>query len=311
MNFKALIATYREVLSLLPSSARRFLVRYSVGLALLSVVDAAALALLALAIAPLASGSPLTLPVIGTVEGAGVLALFGAICLLIIGKSAGTLGMMWRATRRFATYELELGSRLFDSYLESNWVDRLKRNSADIVRLTDSSVSTTVSGFILPATTLVGEFLSFVMVVTVLAIAQPMVAIIAIIYLGLLGAALFFWVTKRAREAGLVALRFSLRSSRLITEMVGALKEVSLRNKSAEAAAVVRGNRSRSTKARSNSQFLGQVPRFALDSGIVGGFALVGIAGYLTGGMVGATTAVALFGLAGFRRPQSCVFNRL
>lgn len=307
MNFKALIATYREVLSLLPSSARRFLVRYSVGLALLSVVDAAALALLALAIAPLASGSPLTLPVIGTVEGAGVLALFGAICLLIIGKSAGTLGMMWRATRRFATYELELGSRLFDSYLESNWVDRLKRNSADIVRLTDSSVSTTVSGFILPATTLVGEFLSFVMVVTVLAIAQPMVAIIAIIYLGLLGAALFFWVTKRAREAGLVALRFSLRSSRLITEMVGALKEVSLRNKSAEAAAVVRGNRSRSTKARSNSQFLGQVPRFALDSGIVGGFALVGIAGYLTGGMVGATTAVALFGLAGFRLAPSIV----
>jgi ABC-type multidrug transport system fused ATPase/permease subunit len=307
MNLKAMAATYREVLRLLPSSARRFLNRYSIGLALLSVVDAAALALLALAITPLASGSDLTLPIIGSIEGPGILALFGTICLLIIGKSAGTLGLMWRATRRFATYELELGSRLFDSYLESNWVDRLKRNSADIVRLTDSSVSTTISGFILPATTVVGELLSFVMVITVLAIAQPMVAIIAIVYLGLLGTALFFWVTKRAREAGLVALRYSLRSSRLITEMVGALKEVSLRNKTTEAAAVVRGNRSRSTRARSNSLFLGQVPRFALDSGIVGGFALVGIAGFLTSGLVGATTAIALFGLAGFRLAPSIV----
>jgi len=304
---KGSLKLYREVLTVLPDRARRFLLRYSVALGLLSVLDAAALAILAVVIGPIVAGTPLELPLLGRVSTPGMLLMLGLVCVAIIAKGVLALSLSWRATRVFATYELELGARLFDSYLASSWVERLKRNSADIVRLTDSSVSTTVSGFILPSTLLVGELLSFVTVVGVLTVAQPTVAIIALAYLGLLGALLFLWVTKRAREAGQVALRFSLRSTRLITEMVGALKEVTLRDKASEAAAVVRSNRARTTRARANSQFLGQVPRYVLDSGIIGGFALVGLAGYLMNGLTGALTSVALFGLAGFRMAPSIV----
>ncbi|WP_169079695.1 ABC transporter ATP-binding protein [Microcella alkalica] len=304
---KATWRLYRDVTAILPARARRFLLRYSVLLGLLSVLDAAALAILAVVIGPIVAGTPLTLPIIGRVDTLGMLLLLGLVCVAIIAKGVFALALSWRATRVFSTYELELGARLFDSYLASSWVERLKRNSADIVRLTDSSVSTTISGFVLPTTLLVGELLSFVTVVVVLAIAQPVVAAIALAYLGMLGAVLFFWVTRRAREAGQVALRFSLRSTRLITEMVGALKEVTLRAKADEAAAVVRSNRERTTRARANSQFLAQVPRYVLDSGIIGGFALVGVAGYLMDGLTGALTAIALFGLAGFRMAPSIV----
>jgi ABC-type bacteriocin/lantibiotic exporter with double-glycine peptidase domain len=304
---KAAWRLYRDVLDILPGRARRFLIGYSVLLGLLSIVDAVALALLALIIGPIAAGTELTLPLVGPVDSAGLIVLLGIACLLIILKGVVALALSWRATRVFAAYELELGARLFDSYLGSSWVERLRRNSADIVRLTDSSVATTIAGFLLPATTIVGEILSFVTIVVVLAIAQPAVAAIALLYLGLLGAFLFFWVTRRAREAGQVALRYSLRSSRLITEMVGALKEVTLRNKAGEAAGVVRSNRVHTTRARANSQFLSQVPRYVIESGIIGGFALVGIAGFLMDGLVGATTAVALFGLAGFRMAPSIV----
>jgi ABC-type multidrug transport system fused ATPase/permease subunit len=134
-----------------------------------------------------------------------------------------------------------------------------------------------------------------------------MVAVITVVYLGLIGVLLFFWVSSRSREAGRVALRFGMRTARLITEMVGALKEVTLRNKLDEVAQVVRLSRTRSSKARANAVFLGQVPRYVLDAGIVGGFVLVGLAGFLTGGVVGATTGVALFGLAGFRMAPSVV----
>lgn len=298
---------YRDVTDILPTRARRFLVRYSVLLALLSILDAAALAILAVVIGPIVAGTPLTLPIFGEVGTVGMLLMLATVCAAIIAKGILALVLSWRATRVFSNYELELGARLFDTYLTSSWVDRLKRNSADIVRLTDSSVSTTISGFILPITLLIGEFVSFATVVVVLAIAQPAVAAIALAYLGALGAILFFWVTRRAREAGQVALRFSLRSTRLITEMVGALKEVTLRAKAPEAAAVVRSNRQRTTRARANSQFLAQVPRYVVDSGIVGGFALVGFAGYLMDGLTGALTAIALFGLAGFRMAPSIV----
>src|SRR5690606_12833739 len=108
------------------------------------------------------------------------------------------------------------------------------------VRLTDGSVGMTVAGFLLPASTLLGEVLSFVMIIAVLALVQPLVAVIALVYLGLIGALLYFWVTKRSRQAGQVNLRYTLRTSRFITEMIGALKEVTLRNKAPEIATVVR-----------------------------------------------------------------------
>ena len=300
-------ALFVDLLTVLPPGARGFLIRYSVTLGLLSILDAAALALLALIMTPILSGSSVTLPILGVLEGGSLIGMLGVVCLLIIAKGIIAVFLLWRATRKFATYELTLGSRLFDSFVASSWVDRLKRNSAELVRLTDGSVSVTVSGFLLPGSTLLGEILSFLTVVAVLAITQPLIAAIALVYLGLLGAILFFWVTKRSRQAGVVNLRYAIRTSRLITEMIGALKEVTLRNKTDEVAAVVRANRVHSTRARSNAQFLGQLPRYVLESGLVGGFVLVGIAGYLTGGTVGAVTAVALFGLAGFRMAPSIV----
>src|SRR5690606_6560710 len=103
---------------------------------ILSILDAAALALLALSIGPIVADTELTLPVVGTVDDTGVIIVLGIACSLIILKGVLALMLMWRATRQFSKYELELGARLFDTYVESRWVERLKRNSSDIVRLT-------------------------------------------------------------------------------------------------------------------------------------------------------------------------------
>lgn len=304
---KAILGRYRDILDILPAASQRFLWGYSILLAALSVLDAAALGLLALAIGPILSDTSVELPVVGEVSGPGLLVMLGLVCVLIILKGVLSVLVIWRATRTFARFELMIGSRLFDTYLESSWVERLKRNSADVVRLTDGSVSLMVSGYLRPLATMPGEVFSFVSVVVVLTIADRAIGFITVVYLGLLGAVLFFWVTKRSREAGRVSLRYSLRSSRLITEMVGALKEVTLRNKAAEAAEVVRVNRAHTTRARSNAQFLSQVPRYIIEAGIVGGFVLVGVAGFALGGVQQATTAIALFGLAGFRMAPSVV----
>jgi ATP-binding cassette subfamily C protein len=298
---------YRDVVGVLPGKAQRFLVWYAIALAALSFLDGIALALLALAIAPLAAGDPIALPLLGELDTTGIVALVATISLLIILKSVAAVLLLWRTTRTFAHYELELGNRLFQAYIRSPWVERLKKNSADIVRTTDGSVSTTISGFVLPASTLLGEVMTSVTLVSVLAVTQPLIAAVTVLYLGALGVILYFVVTRRVRQAGRVALRYSLKSSRLITEMVGALKEVTLRNAASAVSAVVKANRTHSTRARANAQFLNQIPRYALDSGIIGGFVLVGAVGYATAGVAGATTALALFGLAGFRMAPSLV----
>ena len=304
---KAVLALYRDLLTVFPVEAKRFLNLYSILLGGLALLDAAALGLLAIVVSPLSSGNPVVIPLIGEVAGSALFVTIGVICALTIIKGLLSVALLWWATRRFAGYELMMGSRLFGSYIAAPWTERLKKNSADIVRFTDSGVDTAVTGFLLPGSTLFGEVMSLIAVIAVLAVVQPAIALVTLLYLGGIGAGVYFWVARHSHIAGSVNIASSLKTSRLITEMVGAMKELTLRNKNAEVAAVVEANRRVTVRARANVQFLGQVPRYVLESGIIGGFVVIGLAGYLLGGTASALTAVALFGLAGFRMAPAVI----
>jgi ATP-binding cassette subfamily C protein len=303
---KSIVRLYREVLGVLPKGASRFLIGYMIGLAALAILDGVALGMLAAVTSPILGKGTLSLPLIGTVDNTGLLIMLALVCVLIILKAVLAVVLMWGATRRFANYEFEIGRRLFESYIHAPWTERLRRNSAELVRLTDSSVGVTVSAFLLPGAALLGEFSTFVIILAVLALAQPILAAVALVYLTIVGLFLFYWVTGRSRANGRINQQHSVKNVRLITEMIAALKEVSLRNKLDEVATVVQKNRRVTTRARANLQFFAQVPRYVLESAIIGGVVIVGVTGFLTGGGVsGMLTAVAIFGLAGFRLAPS------
>jgi ABC-type multidrug transport system fused ATPase/permease subunit len=302
---KRLWIALKELLPLLPSNARRFLLAYAVSSSSLALLDIAALGLLALTMAPMVQGQPLRLPVIGEISAGSSIWVIGVICALIILKSVLSIALQWFATRRFAAYELIIGDRLFEAYIHAPWTERLKRNSAELVRLADVGIGNTTAGLLLPAASLPTEVATFAAVLVVLVIAEPMTAAITVAYLGLIAALLYFVISRRAVTAGRVNRDFSFRTATLMTEMVAALKEITLRNKSAEVAAVVHRNRERTTRARANIQFLSAVPKFVVESALIGGFVLVGSAAYLEGGTADALGAVALFAVAGFRMVPS------
>jgi ABC-type multidrug transport system fused ATPase/permease subunit len=302
---KRMLSTLRKLLGLLPRGSRRFLYAYSTALGALSILDALSLGLLALIISPLVSDSAVVLPVLGSVSGLGLIALLAAVCALLVVKGVLSLALTWAATRRFARYEVEIGSQLFDAYLASPWTTRLQRNSSDLVRIADVGIAHTISRVLLPAASLPGEFLTFVVVLTVLGVAQPLIALVSLLYLTLVGVVMFLFISRRAHVAGRVGMRSSLRVARLITEMVGALKEIVLRDKTAAVAGVVKRSRVEAARARANIFFLANVPRYVLEAALVGGFVLVGVVGFLVGGVTQAVTGIALFALAGFRMAPS------
>lgn len=302
---RSLLVALRELLPLLPRRAHRFLLLFSTASASLALLDIGALGLLALTITPLAQGNDVRLPLVGEVAGTQVWVLIGVICALIALKGFLAVVLQWLATRRFARYELAIGDELFDAYIRAPWTERLKRNSAELVRLADVGIANTTAGVLLPAATLPTEVATFLSVLVVLVIAEPVTAAITVVYLGLVGAFLYLWVSKKALVAGRVNRDYSFRAATLITEMVGALKEISLRNKADEVARIVRQNREHSTRARANLQFLNAVPKFIVESAIVGGFVLVGGTAYLMGGTAGAFSAIAIFGVAAFRMVPS------
>jgi len=304
---RPVLSLYREVVAALPAGGRRFLWTYSWLLASLAIFDIAALALLALVLVPVSTGSPIVLPIVGAVGNTGVAWVMALICAILILKSGFALLVTWWATRRIPRYEVAIGSRLLRAFLTAPWRDRLRKNSIDIMRFSDSGVDAMVNSFLLPGATLLSEVVNLVAVIGTLAVVQPVLAITTLLYLLLLGALLFLLIVKRVRVAGEVNIAYSMRTARVVLEMIAAMKEVTLRHKEAEVADVVAESRGASSRARANMTFLGELPRNVLETGLVGGFVVIGGVGFLLGGVEQAVAAVGLFALAGFRVAPSVV----
>lgn len=297
-----ILTLIKRVISVLPDGSRRFLVRYTAAMMALSVLDIAALGLLAIVLPGMISGNPTTLPLIGTVgEISQYATILGVVAFTIVLKSLLNVMVVRIGTRRFADHEVAIGDKLFSAYLETPWVTRLKMNSADIVRSVDQGVNSTVYGVLIPASSLAGEIVSTASVLIVLVIAQPATAAITVVYLGLIALLLSRVVSRQAVAHGRRNREYSFRTSRLITEAVATLKEITLRGASGGVERAVHENRVAASRSRATISFLGVVPRYVLESALIVGFLLVGGVGWLTGGQAGAITSVALFAVAGFR----------
>lgn len=298
---KLILKTLRDLLPLLPQGARRFFAIYVGATSFITLLDVAAMALLALLITPIVNSKPIDMPILGQISLSLAPVLVLIACGLIILKSALSVFLQWVATRRFATYELQIGERMFTSYIHSSWEERSKRTVAEITRIADAGIANTVMGFLLPLAKVPSLFLTFGLILLVLVIADPITALVALVYLALVAFIVNKVVTKRALNAGQVNLDYSYRVAILMTEMVDALKELSLRGKLGQVADVVTRNRTIAVRARANISFLGIIPLYAFEAALVGGFILVGIAGFITGGASGALASVALFAATGFR----------
>lgn len=298
---KSIRNTLAEFLPLLPAGARRFYVGYMVVTSLLTILDVAAMAILALVIAPAVTGGEPSLPVIGKIPSTFTPWLVLTACLLIILKSLLNVGMHWVATKRFASYEFEIGKRLFAAYIHSSWEQRSKRTVAEITRIADAGIGNAVAGFILPLALVPSMATTFVLILGVLFIADPITSLIAMVYLALVAFLVNKLVIRRALEAGQVNRDYSYKVAILMTEMVDALKELSLRNRLDQVAGIVAQNRFHAIRARRNGAFLSILPGFAFEAALIGGLLLIGGAAYATSNLQGAIASIALFAATGFR----------
>lgn len=298
---KQLWGTLRDFLPLLPAGARRFLSWYVVLTSALTVLDVVAMSLLVLVITPVASSQPITIPVLGTFPQTAAPWLILVACVLIMLKSGMQVLLHFIATRRLATYEFEIGRRLFNAYIHSTWEERTKRSIAEITRIADTGIANVTAGFILPLAGLPGNILTIVLIIGVLVVAQPVTALVALIYLGIVAVLINRLVARKTLEAAEVNLQYTYRVARLMTEMVEALKELTLRNRLTQISDVVASNRALAVRARANNSFLLVLPRYAYEAALIGGFVLVGGVAFLTSDLTGAIVAVALFGATGFR----------
>jgi ABC-type bacteriocin/lantibiotic exporter with double-glycine peptidase domain len=298
---KQLWSALRDLLPLLPGRARQFLVIYVVCTAILALFDVAAMSLLALIITPVASGGPVVIPFLGALPLESTPWLLLVACLLIIVKSVLAVAMHGIATRQFAFYEFEIGARLFRAYLGSSWEERSKRSTAEFTRIADTGISVAISGLILALLTLPGNVLTILLTLGVLIVAQPVTALTSLAYLGIVAVVLNNLVTRRSLRAAHRNVDYTLTIARLLTEMVEALKELTLRGRLEQIQKLVGRERQGAVRARAALVFLSAIPRYAYEAALIGGFLLIGGVSFALDGLTSAVVAVALFAAAGIR----------
>ncbi|VEI12925.1 ABC transporter ATP-binding protein [Trueperella bialowiezensis] len=293
----------KRVLPYLPAGAGQYMIIYMVVASILSILDVAALMALALAATAIIAGNDIVIPVVGWRFGPeSYVWVIIVISSLILLKAVLSLIQQWFATRKFANFELELGTTLFNAYLGAPWVDRLSRSSSELVRMADVGVAAINSGLIMPFMGLPSMMISAITVVAILLAAEPLTAVVTMAYLGLIAAFIYVLLSRRTVEAGRVNRRYSYKAAGLMTDMVGALKEVTLRDKFDEVSSVVQDARYHATRARANIQFLGSVPRFVMDFALIGGLVLIGASQFLmSGDFTDAINAIVLFAAAAIR----------
>lgn len=302
---KNLSRTLGQLLPLLPSNARKFLLLFATLSSVLVLVDAVALGAFALVLNQImqsqSSGNPMVLPVVGAIsDNVGLIVLVCAAAVMIF-KSLLNIWLQWVSTRKFADYELEIGTVLFQSYIRAPWTSRQNRSTAELVRMIDVGIANTISGVLFPAVVLPAQALTFASVLVILVAASWQTALVTVIYLGLIAAFLYLYLSKKSYAAGRINRDAAMRMSTLVSEMLAALKEITLRDKANEVGDVVYLSRERAARSRSNIRFLGAVPKFVIDMALIGGFLLIGTFGYFNGGIGTAMSSVAIFALAGFK----------
>jgi len=125
--------------------------------------------------------------------------------------------------------------------------------------------------------------------------------LLTLVYLGLIGLLLTTVLSRRTRQTAQTRRDYGFKVTGLITDMLSALKEVTLRNGLDSIATAVHRDRIPLARSRANLNFLGTFPRFILDASLIGGILVIGGVAYLIGGIAFAGTAIALFAIAGIR----------
>lgn len=294
-----------DLFDVLPPGARTFYVMYSATTGLLALLDSAALALIVLTITPLVSAKPVTLPLFGELPQSATVWVILVIAALFILKGALALMLHWYATRRFANYELHMGDAIFANFIRSSWEERSAISTAELTRMVDISVGNASRGFLLPLSQVPGNALTFFAALTILVAAAPLTALIAFVYLLIMSGLTSIALSRKSRSTGKISRDYTFRVATIMTEMIDALKEVTLRDRLGEAGALISRSRAVSTRARANLAFITIVPRYTFEAALIGGILLVGGAGLVMGGPEAAVVSVSLFAASGFRMMPS------
>ena len=198
--------------------------------------------------------------------------------------------------------EYNLGKHLVESYLHQPYSWFLNRHSSDLGKTILSEVGSVTSGGIKPFMELIAKSLIAFALITLLIIADPMIALIVGFSLTSIYGIIFFFIRNYINKIGEQRLKNNQIRFTTVSEAFGAAKEVKVGGLE-EAYVRLFSNAAKIVAlTKSSSQAISQLPRFILEAIAMGGILLITL--YITsktGSFNNALPLISVYVFAGYR----------
>lgn len=243
-------------------------------------------------------------------ETAFIAALGAGFFILVVIKNGCYLASTAYQTHLLAGKAAQTAQQLFRSYMYSPWVRITQRNSADLIS-TAENASAWVFQTVIPAyVTLLAEGLVVAGIIAVMIAAEPQITLIAASVLGLLFAALYLVIRRRASNLGQCAQEITAARLKALQQGLGSIKETRVLGREEYFLAQFQQHAGRSIGIASRLVILQTSPRLLVEVLVMGGIVLVVLMILADSRPTAEITAVlGLFAVGAFRMMPS--LNRL
>jgi ABC-type multidrug transport system fused ATPase/permease subunit len=231
----------------------------------------------------------------------------GGALLAFILKGAITVAFRWWQLGFLARQQAETAVTLLRAYLRAPYSMHLRRNTSEFIRIIAGAVPESYNFAINGFFAFAAELITLLAVSALLLAVNPLLALTALLYLGIAAGILHWSIRRRVTSMGVDLAHHSQRTVKSMLHALGAVKEVKLRNNPDPFVEVYKESRFGEAYARRGYAFLGELPKYLMEIVFIVGIALLAAGLFLTLAPEEALPMLALFGAAGFRTLPSVV----
>lgn len=214
------------------------------------------------------------------------------------------LASVWILSRNFGFLlrrEAQVATQLLDAYMRAPYTFHLQRNTAESLHRIEVCTSVLFSQVVTSILAVGAEAAVIFGILVILVTLQPLMAVVALGYFALLAVAYQRVLHVRAASAGEVVHHGTRSAYQLVTDSLGAAKEVMVRGRQHHFVEKFSVAKNQIVSSKQSLSVLAQLPRYYLETALIVGVGVMSVVLVAVEGRASAVAGLGLFLVAGFR----------
>lgn len=214
-----------------------------------------------------------------------ILLMSGILVASFILKGVFSLAIKWWSSGFIARQQTASSVAVLGAYLREPYTEHRKRTTAEILQITGSANAQVYGGYVGGILSIIGEGLSIVLLMGLLAAVMPLETLIAFLYFGFAAYLIQSFLKKRNIAAGYVVWTKELESSGATLTAIDGFRENIIHGITERSLFNYQQARIDAVEAGRRKGFYFELPKYLLEIVFIGGIAIIMGVMVLNGGM--------------------------